>query len=292
MGLVDKFKTLFKSEKKLDVESRFELLREAVSGTMSSVYMAKDRETDKIVGLKICDQKMLEQFESRFKGLNKPTEGEIAFRMKHPHIVETFQHGTTTKGLRYLLMEFVEGPGLHALIHTRDSVLEGKRVELIRQMADALDYVHRAEFIHRDVCPRNFIASPDATSVKLIDFGLTVPATPDFMKPGNRTGTAIYHAPEISRRRTTDQRVDIFALGVAAYQLCTFELPWPVSDKPAMSALAYDTTTPKNVLEYRPTLNPLLAKAIMQCLLPNPADRPQTMGEVLRMIFSVKQDDV
>jgi serine/threonine protein kinase len=291
MGLVDKFKSLFKSEK-LDVEARFELLREAVSGTMSAVYMAKDRETGKLVGLKICDQKMLEQFESRFKGLNKPTEGEIAVRMKHPNIVETIQHGTTTKGLRYLLMEFVEGPGLHALIHARDPVLEGKRVALLRQMADALEYVHKAEFIHRDVCPRNFICSPDAMSLKLIDFGLTVPATSEFMKPGNRTGTAIYHAPEISRRRSTDQRVDIFAFGVAAYQLCTFELPWPVGEKPAVSALAYDTTTPINLLEYRPTLNPMLAKAIMQCLLPNPADRPQTMNDVLRMIFGVKQDDV
>ena len=291
MGLVDKFKSLFKSDK-LDVEARFELLREAVSGTMSAVYMAKDRETGHIVGLKICDQKMLEQFEARFKGLSKPTEGEIAVRLKHPHIVDTLQHGTTTKGLRYLIMEFVEGPGLHAMIHARDSILEGKRTCLIRQMSEALDYLHRAKFIHRDVCPRNFICSPDATSLKLIDFGLTVPATPDFMKPGNRTGTPVYHAPEISRRRSTDQRVDIFALGMTAYQLCTFEVPWPVSDKPAVSALAYDTTPPINVLEYRPTLNPLLAKAIMQCLLPNPAERPQTMSEFLKIIFNVKQDDV
>lgn len=290
MGLVDKFKSLFKSDK-LDVEARFELLREAVSGTMSSFYMAKDRETGRTVGLKICDQEQLEKFESRFKGLNKPSEGEIASRMKHPHIVETLEHGVTTRGLRFLIMEFLDGPGLHTLIHTRDSILEGKRVGLIRQMAEALDHVHRAEFIHRDVCPRNFICSLDTTSLKLIDFGLSVPATPDFMKPGNRTGTPIYHAPEISRRRATDQRVDMFALGVTAYQLCTYELPWPVSDKPAISALAYDTAQPRDILEHRPTLNPVLARAIMQCLMPHPAARPLNMSDFLRQIFPVKQDD-
>ncbi|MGE0756919.1 MAG: serine/threonine protein kinase [Pirellulaceae bacterium] len=290
MGFVDKLKTLFQSSA-LDVEARFELSPQSVSGTMSSFYRARDRSTGEIVGLKLCDREKLEQFESRFKGLGKPTEGEIAVRMKHPAIVETRQHGVTTKGLRYLIMEFLDGPGLHSLIHAEDTLLEGKRVGLIRQMAEALEYVHKAEFIHRDVCPRNFICSPDGASLKLIDFGLTVPASPDFMKPGNRTGTPLYHAPEISRRRPTDARVDIFALGVTAFQICTYQLPWPTSEQPAVSALAYDTTPPRDILELRPKLNRTLAAAIMQCMRPNPADRPQTMGDFLRLIFPVRRDD-
>jgi serine/threonine-protein kinase len=290
MGLVDKFKALFKSDK-LDVEARFILSPQSISGTMSSFYMARDRETGDVVGLKLCDPEKLEQFESRFKGMGKPSEGEIAVKMKHPHIVDTRQHGLTTKGLRYLIMEYLDGPGLHSLIHSRDTILDGNRAQLIRQMAEALDYVHRAEFIHRDICPRNFICAKDAKSLKLIDFGLTVPATPEFMKPGNRTGTPIYHAPEISRRRSTDQRVDIFALGVTAYQVCTCELPWPVGDKPAVSALAYDASPPRDIRTHRPTLNPPLADAIMQCLRSNPAERPQTVSDFLRLIFGVKRDD-
>src|SRR4026209_2399422 len=86
MGLVDKFKTLFKSDK-LDVDERFSLLNTAVSGTMSSVFMAKERNSDRVFGLKLCDSEKLEQFESRFKGLNKPTEGEIAVKLKNPRIV-------------------------------------------------------------------------------------------------------------------------------------------------------------------------------------------------------------
>lgn len=290
MGLADKFKALFKSTK-LDVDERFSLLSTAVSGTMSSVYLAKERETGKLFGLKLCDMEKLNAFESRFKGLNKPTEGEIAVKLKHPRIVETFEHGTTSKGLRYLLMEYLDGPGLNAVLQARDSMLDGRRAELVRQMAEALDYLHRQEYIHRDICPRNYICAKDLTSLKLIDFGLTLPATAEFMRPGNRTGTPIYHAPEISRRRATDQRVDIFALGVAAYQLCTFELPWPVSENPAMSALQYDARPPRDIYELRPKLHPALGDAIMMCLRASPAERPQSASEFLRMIFPAKTDE-
>ena len=78
----------------------------------------------------------------------------------------------------------------------------------------------------RDVCPPNYVVAPDAQSLKLIDFGLTLPATPQFMQPGNRTGKPNYMAPEIVKRQSTDVRVDVFAFGVTAYELCTFELPW------------------------------------------------------------------
>ena len=83
---------------------------------------------------------------------------------------------------------------------------------LLRQAAEALAAVHRAGYIHRDICPRNFVVDKDCESLKLIDFGLTVPATPPFMQPGNRTGTPNYMAPEVVRRRPTDQRLDIFCL--------------------------------------------------------------------------------
>jgi len=290
MGFVDKFKTLFQSKPKLDVSARFELLREAVSGTMSKFYMARDRQTGQIVGLKIADREKLEAFEARFHGLKKPSEGEIASKLKHPNIVETFEYGLTKEGLPYLVMEFLDGPGLHSLINDRAAVLQGHRLALIRQMAEAIDYVHREQYIHRDVCPRNFICTPEATSLKLIDFGLTLPATEPFMQPGNRTGTPVYMSPEVSRRRKTDQRLDIFSFGVTAYHLCALTLPWPVSDNPALSALAYDTSEPKDLLSYTPNLNRTLARAIIQCLAPNPNHRPQTCGEFLRLIREAKSD--
>lgn len=291
MGLFDKFKSLVLSERKLDIDARFDLLREAISGTMSKFYMAKDRQSGNVIGLKLCDAEKLSQFEARFKGLNKPPEGAIAISLKHPRVVETLEHGTTSRGLRYIVMEFLEGPGLHTLTQSRDTILQGKRLSLIRQMAESLEYVHSSGFIHRDICPRNFICSPDAESLKLIDFVLTVPAERGFMQPGNRTGTAAYMAPEVVRRRTTDPRLDVFSFGMTAYHLCAYELPWPVGENPALSAMAHDSTPPEDIFKYCPQLNKVLAEAIIQCLAADPSERPQTLGDFLYLIRDVEHEN-
>jgi serine/threonine protein kinase len=288
MGLFDRFKSLLDS--KLNVEQRYELLREAVSGTMSSFYMARDRKTGEVVGLKILDPSKTDFFESRFKGLSKPSEGEIAMQLNHPRIVKTLGYGVTNRGEFYVLMEYLDGPGLNALIKDRSPKLVRSRLTLVRQMAEALGVVHRAGFIHRDICPRNFICSADATELKLIDFGLTVPATKEFMQPGNRTGTPNYMAPEIVRRRPTDQRLDIFSLGVTCFQVLTFELPWPSQDTTGKAAMLHDTKEPLDIRELRADLHPKLARVIMECLAKQPSDRPQSAEEMLRAISDLKSD--
>ncbi len=101
---------------RMNVSSRFALLREAIQGTMSDFYMARDLKTGKIVGLKILDPKKTAEFEARFRGLKKPTEGEISLSIKHPRIVETFEIGLTTEGAQYLVMEFLEGVTLHSAL--------------------------------------------------------------------------------------------------------------------------------------------------------------------------------
>ncbi|MCA9191257.1 MAG: serine/threonine protein kinase [Planctomycetales bacterium] len=302
MGIFDKFKSAFggskdsegsvKSNRKIVIDERFDRQRTAVSGTMSKFYAAFDRQRNCFVGLKLCDLEKFSFFESRFKGLKKPPEGEIAASMEHPNIVKTLEYGRTVDNEPYLVMEFIDGPGLQSLIHNRDEErLKGKRFELIRQMADALQYVHRKGYIHRDVCPRNFICSNDLNHIKLIDFGLTVPATEDFMKPGNRTGTPLYMAPEIVRRRATDQRVDIFAFGVTCYQLLTLELPWPGGEVSGLAALNHDSAA-RDIFEYLPDLDRTLGTTIMQCIKPNPKDRLQTIDQFMTALRQVDASKV
>ncbi|HEY6563628.1 MAG TPA: serine/threonine-protein kinase [Pirellulaceae bacterium] len=286
MGLVDRFRGMFKPAR-LDVAKRFEFLRTAVNGTMSRFYQARDRWTDEIVGLKICDLEKTQFFEGRFTGLKKPLEGEIAQRFQHPHIVQTREYGLTTEGEHYLIMEYLNGIGLNAYIQQRSHLLNGKRLPLIRWMAEALATVHEAGFIHRDVCPRNFICLNDALDIKLIDFGLTVPATKYFLQPGNRTGTPNYMAPEILRRRLTDQRVDIFAFGVTVYQMCTLDLPWPGAEITGKAAVQHDTKPPIDIFEKLPNLDPTLGKIIMRCLEVEPANRPKSFADLLRDIRNV-----
>lgn len=273
---------------KLDVDERYEMLRGSVSGTMSQFHMARDRKTDKIVGLKILDDEKTTYFENRFAGLDKPSEGEIAMQFDHPRIVETHGYGRTSEGHPYVLMEFIEGKGLNSMIIAKDPLLEGNRLTLIQQMAEALSVVHEAGFVHRDVCPRNFICFPDGKSLKLIDFGLTLPNTAAFNQPGNRTGTPQYMSPEIARRRATDQRVDVFSLGVTMYQLCAFELPWPSSDMTGKVALLHDSKEPIPLATAQPKINPELAKIIHQCIAPKPENRPADMATLRRALNRLK----
>jgi eukaryotic-like serine/threonine-protein kinase len=290
MGLFDSFKQIMQGNK-LDVADRFDLLREAISGTMSDVYKARDKTNGRVVALKILDPEKTVFFESRFKGLAKPAEGKIAMEMSHPLVVTTFEYGMTTKGQQYVIMEFVDGPGLQALIRTRDDRLEGRRAKLVQQMTEALHYVHQKGYIHRDICPRNYICQPDCDSLKLIDFGLTVPATKEFMAPGNRTGTPLYMAPEIVRRKQTDHRLDIFSLGVTAYQVCTYEFPWPVTETSGKAALMHDTADPAPIWEHRPALNKTLGETIMRCLEKDPEKRPSSTDDLLKRLRQVKNDD-
>ena len=286
---------VIKARSRVDIDARFERLRTAVSGTMSKFYAARDRESDKIVGLKLCDLEKFSFFESRFKGMNKPPEGEIAAGMEHPNIIKTLEYGRSIKNEPYLVMEFIDGPGLNTLIQLRDvERLADHRLSLIKQMAEAIRYVHKKGFIHRDICPRNFICTPDIKLIKLIDFGLTVPATEPFMRPGNRTGTPLYMAPEIVRRRATDQRLDIFAFGVSCYQLLSFEFPWPGGETSGLAALNHDSSNPRDLLEFRPDLDRNLAALIMQCVQPEPKNRVQSMDQfidTLQKITSEKSQD-
>ncbi|MEK6239498.1 MAG: serine/threonine protein kinase, partial [Planctomycetales bacterium] len=209
----------------------------------------------------------------------KPGEGDIALSLKHPLLVETLEQGVNLQGETFLVMEFVEGPMLRDLIIEKSPLLEGKRMPLTISTAEAIRVVHEAGFYHRDLCPHNFIVAPDGESVKLIDFGLSIPATEDFRKPGNRTGKADYMAPELIRRMPTDHRVDIFAWAVTMFELWTGELPWVGGS--GMQAAQRAAFKPPEIRSIAPQVHPRLASVIDSCLQSNPDHRHGTMEEIL-----------
>lgn len=288
MGLISSLKSLV-SGNRLNVSKRFALQRETISGTMSKFYMAKDLETGRIVGFKILDAKKTADLEARYKGMNKPCEGEIAMKLKHPRIVETYEYGLTTEGAPYIVMEYLDGPDFNSVLIAKDPCLEGNRLRFILQAAEAIGAVHAAGFIHRDICARNFLLLKKTKDLKLIDFGLTVPAEAPFMQPGIRTGNPNYMAPEVVRRKPIDQRLDVFAFGVTAYEFCTHTLPW-LKGTTGLAAMQHDHP-PTPLANYRPEINPTLAKAIYWCLEADPAKRCPTMEKFLQAIRTVKHED-
>jgi eukaryotic-like serine/threonine-protein kinase len=295
MGFFDFLKTKV-ANSGVDLAKRYALLRSAVQGTMSKFYMARDLRDGRVVGLKVLDQKKSAAFEDRFRGLKKPSEGEVGLLLKHPRLVETLEFGTTADGSHYIVLEFIDGPDFNSLIVAKDPVLDGNRAHFIRQTAEAIVAVHAAGYVHRDISPRNFLlADRPKKEMKLIDFGLTLPLQPQFQQPGVRTGNPNYMAPEIVRRKPTDHRVDVFAFGVSAYEICTGELPWMRGTgehgMAARAAMSHDKP-PTDILKYRPKLHPELAKAIHSCLEADPARRCASMEKFLQLIRAVDRDEV
>jgi len=227
VGFFSKIKTLFSSSSKgksglpiIQLDKRFELLGRTGQGSMSRVWRARDRKLSRIVCVKVLDKVKTAKFEARFPGLKRPTEGAVCMMLRHKNVVQTFEHGFTNIGEPYLVMELIDGMGLNFLIETKSPHLKGNRINLLTQVADGIDYIHKQGFLHRDICPRNIMVTQEGL-VKIIDFGLTIPYRPEFCRPGNRTGTPNYLAPELIKRQTTDHRVDLFALGVTAFEVFT-----------------------------------------------------------------------
>src|SRR5947209_15842448 len=246
---------------------------------MSKVWRAYDREVGTAVCLKILDKEKTKKFEARFIGRNKPSEGEICMMLRNEHIVKTFDFGTLNTGEPFMSMEWVEGVGLNFLVETRSPGLKAKVIEYLTQLADAVEYMHEQKYLHRDLCPRNVMVTNEG-KIKLIDFGLTIPYTTAFCEPGNRTGTPDYLAPEIIKRQTTDHRVDLFALGVTAFELFTGNLPWEKAQGSMEMLVKHINQRARDPREYKPNMDADLVAILTRSVDREPAQRFQTARQL------------
>lgn len=265
---------------KTDILRRFDLIGRVGQGSMSKVWRARDTMTGRTVALKILDKEKTRRFEARFPSLQKPSEGEVAVELDHPHIVKTFEHGFTKEGEQFLVMEFVEGVGLSYLVDVQNELMQQNRLRFVIEMGRAIEYFHKQNWIHRDICPRNVLVNRD-NQIKLIDFGLVVPNTPEFQAPGNRTGTAQYMAPELIKRKTTDQRIDIFSYALTCYEMYARRLPWDYSGDSMEAVTQHINTPPKPIEKFVPEIDEQVAATIMKGIEADPGDRWSTMSEML-----------
>ncbi len=272
---------------KVDLSKRFDLITRVGQGSMSKVWRAMDRISGRVVAVKVLDKAKLIRLERRFVGMKKPIEGEVAITLKHPSIVRTLEHGITTNDEQYLVMDFVEGRGFSFYVDQQNETMAEHRLSFMIQLGNALAYVHGQGWIHRDICPRNVVVTDDL-KLKLIDFGLTVPNTPEFQSPGNRTGTASYMAPELVMRQRTDQRIDIFSYAVSCYEMCAHAYPWVTGDT-LESVLEHVNKPPEPLQKYVPDVDGELADIIMKGLTRYPDDRWQTTAEMVAAIQKVRR---
>lgn len=281
-----------KGLKVVDPKKRWDLQSRAGQGSMSKVWKAFDRDLGRTVAVKFNDKVKTAKFEEKFKlqGLKKPPEGEICVGLRHDNIVKTFEHGVTTLGEPYLVMEWVEGLGLNFLVDSKHQQLNGQRVNFVGQLCDAVQFLHDSKFLHRDLCPRNVMVTTDGV-VKLIDFGLTIPYTPAFCAPGNRTGTVDYLAPEVIKRSATDHRVDLFALGCTAYEVFTGALPWEKSLNSDETVRRRLNSPPRQAKVVKPDIGDDLARILMKAIDNDRTARFATATEFKEALQGMRRQD-
>lgn len=267
-----------------DINKRFNLIGRVGQGSMSKVWRATDLQSGRPVALKILDKEKTAKFESRFQGLNKPPEGEVALSLHHPNIVTTHEFGWTLEDEMFLVMEFVEGVGLALLVDLQNEEMKRYRLRYMIQIGEALNYFHQQNWIHRDICPRNVMIADDKTA-KMIDFGLVVPNSPNFCRPGNRTGTASYMAPELIKRQTTDHRLDIFSYAVTCFEMYTKRFPWDAA-LTIDAVMQHINKPPVDLTDLIPTVDKQIAAAIMKGLEADPDRRWQN---VIDMVAEIRE---
>src|SRR2546422_11561908 len=201
---------------------RFYLQELINSGGMADIWLATDPDHKAYALRKLHDQLRFNLLARRrfVRGC------EILARIhRHEHVIGYLEHGKINSTL-YCLMEYVESSNLKQMFVRNDSILLENVGNILIDMAVALEHVHDSGFMHLDFKPENVLATRNA-NVRLIDFDLAKPIPPQPKKMSRNPGTPSYMAPEQLLRQPIDQRVDMFAYGVSAYELLTNNKHFP-----------------------------------------------------------------
>ena len=258
---------------------RYEILAEIGRGAMGVVYRARDPLIDRTVAVKAIHAPGAEEaeaFRARFRH-----EAQAAGRLAHPGIVTVYDVGEH-EGKPFLVMEYVAGRTLSAAVNDALPPLSlDARLDLISQVADALDCAHRAGIVHRDIKPANILVTSEGKA-KIADFGVAkLQLTQSQMTiAGSMLGTPSYISPEQVDGKPADGRSDLFALGVILYWILTGRLPFDGENTGEIlfKILAKPHAKPSAL---NPSLPPEFDRVVARALAKNPGERYQS-GQALR----------
>ncbi len=239
-------------------------------GAMGVVYRGHDPEIDRPVAIKLVRADLLEG-EERDSYLERfRNEAKIAGRCIHANIVSIYDFALVD-GNPYLVMEYVDGVGLHQAVPRGTRMEMSEAVHIALQVLDALDYAHRFGIVHRDIKPANILLTRQAR-LKVTDFGISRFASTELTTTPLMIGTPSYMSPEQCAGELVDQRSDLFSLGCILYELLAGERPFSgISYTDTIFKLVNQPHTPLSVL--RPDLPDALGAVIDKALAKRPADR-------------------
>lgn len=266
------------------IAGRYRVLEVIGQGGLTTVYKALDARLNRVVALKVLLPYFARdvEFERRFQH-----EANALARLRHPNIVQMYEYGEAD-GLAYLVVEYVGERSL------ADILAEGKpldvdyAIEIVRQVGEALSYVHRMGIIHRDIKPSNILVSRDGR-VLVSDFGLGKAAGAiSLTEIGTIVGTPEYMSPEQAKGERLDARSDIYSLGLVLYELLTGrpsfsgETPWELLHETIYQA-------PPPLRRFNPTVSPAVERAVLKALAKKPNQRYQTVDELVAALVEASK---
>ncbi len=202
------------------IGDRYEILEKVGSGGMADVFRAKCHRLNRFVAIKILKQEYSDdtKFVAKFRG-----EAQAIASMSHPNIVGIYDVGEED-GLYYIVMELVDGITLKKYIEEKGKLSVKEAVGISLQIANGLDAAHRNNIVHRDVKPQNILIARDGTA-KVSDFGIAKAASSNTIT-ANAMGSVHYISPEQARGGYSDEKSDIYSLGVTMYEMLSGDLPF------------------------------------------------------------------
>ena len=267
------------------LDGRYEIQEIIGVGGMAVVYKAYDNIDDRIVAIKILKEEFLanEEFRRRFKN-----ESKAIAVLSHPNIVKVYDVSFGDK-LQYIVMEYIDGITLKEYIEQQKVINWKEALHFTTQILRALQHAHDKGIVHRDVKPQNIMLLQNG-NIKVADFGIA-----RFSRNETRTmtesaiGSVHYISPEQARGEITDEKADIYSVGVVLYEMLTGQLPFQ-SDNAVSVAIMQLQSDAKRPREINPDIPLGLEQITLKAMQKNPRDRYQSAAEMLLDLDEVKRN--
>jgi eukaryotic-like serine/threonine-protein kinase len=274
----------FEERLKESLSNAYDIERELGGGGMSRVFVA----TDRLLGRRIVIKLLSPELTAGVNRARFRREIQVAAQLQHPHIVTLLSAGEDGE-IVYYTMPFIEGESLKSTVE-RGPLAVRDVIRVLYDVVDALAYAHAHGVVHRDIKPANILRSGNHALVT--DFGVAkalnaAMASTAMTSTGMAIGTPAYMAPEqLAGDPAADHRVDIYAVGLLAYELLIGQSPFAaMSPQAVMAALL--TVDPKPVHDIRKDVPRRLSAIIMHCLAKDPDDRPQSAESLLDSLDAI-----
>lgn len=262
---------------------RYEVEKELGKGAMGVVYLGRDPKIGRLVAIKTLalaqefDADVLQEVKQRFF-----SEAESAGRLSHPNIVTMYDAGEE-HDLAYIAMEYLKGKDLVGCIKPGALLPLPVVMGIVARVAEALDYAHRLNVVHRDIKPGNIMYDPGTDTVKVADFGIARITDSSRTRTGMVMGTPSYMSPEQLAGQKVGGASDLFSLGVTLYQLVSGRLPF---DGDSMAQLMYRIANeaPVDILTVRSDLPPCLVAILGKTLAKTPEGRYASGAELAQAL--------